>query len=1766
MGIPVNTVFDIIEKVKAWIVGRVNDSQEQLDSDINYSMCCECKTQLMDFSIKGVSVVKSDGRGNPNKGEQLMKLCKYCEHNRKFDRSASGKLRSDNIKSFQSDHLLRFLEANRLSTNSSVASSADDLSPLSFTRSSSRSDDEEDVEDSGKHFLSLSRGYYRGISDIDSCSVSDRHEFLSVKSVGSSPFDSPSRITPRSGSSVHLEQEGSPVSLNDASLRQERLANSKRPETECDDNETTDYGSDDLSVFRDQYAEVKQPFDFESNGLVWLPPPPDDADDETENSFFEYDDEDDDVGESGMIFRKSNISSDIFPTKVKSNEEQKEPLRAVVHGHFRALVLQLLQGEDIYVENEDRGQGWLNIVTSLAWQAANFVKPDTRSGGSMDPGNYVKIKCIESGSPSESTFIKGVVCTKNIKHKRMTSQYRNPRLFLLGGALEYQRASNQLASFDTLLQQEIDHLKLIVSKIEAHRPNVLLVEKSVSSYAQEYLLAKDISLVLNVKRSLLERVARCTGAHIVPSMDKISSARLGNCEVFRLERIVEDCSVAHLPNKKSTKTLMFFEGCPRRLGCTVLLRGAHSELLKKVKRVMHYAVFAAYHLSLETSFLADEGATLLKMPLISPASCPEGLMNLDVGKSVISNQSIQDELSTVEGQCEDFCECSLPITSSFDAILDVSASNDRSVRFTADDNNGSSYLSYSSDCVRPSHTVSMESRNVNAYLHASNTDLVPNVAQGTCHHAQCKDRRSFSRVFSNHELAERSVLEEESVVRHQSESTYGNELTRNEGVEANGVITEYLAVDNHPSILVSFSSHCVLKGTLCERSQLLRIKFYSSFDKPLGRYLQDDLFDQTAYCRSCKESTDAHVRCYIHQQGSLSINVRRLFKVELPGRHEGKIWMWHRCLKCAYIDGVPPANRRVLMSDAAWGLSFGKFLELSFSNHATANRVASCGHSLQRDCLRFYGYGSMVAFFRYSPIDILSVRLPPSMLEFDGRVQQEWVKREAIKLYNEMEVLYAEVFDALQSIEEKSSFGHANLDENGFHNHITDLQALLKKERNEYKTLLHPVGMEDPPYWEDTLDILELNRLRRCLLMDSYIWDHRLYSLESLSKNKALIHRNDPHLMEVGTYDKLKQWRDESFFKNTKLSYAPEENRMAWAVSENPKNHLMSEGKEEHCFSIMDPISKELTEEQLIKKSVESYYGSNTELDSDPRHIHCDRNVDYEVPVDERSLGSIPSPASYLSDKFDSVWTGTALHLTKPQDTHISQPENKQFGTASVIDLLDNCSRRLLKSPMRVHSFDSAMTIQEKIRQGLSPSLQMSSLRSFHASGEFSSMIRDPVPSILRTLSQTSSREAQKLSFIFNTRPLIISSASNLAREGVRLLLPQTGHKNIVVPVCDDEPTSAVSYVLCSKEYEDWITDKLVDHGVSKASESNREDELDPPGFYSATSTLSAFHSFASLESEDIFFRNHLSNDASAAITSMFSDQKKSPHFSTTFEDEYSSSQGKVKFSVICYYGRQFDTLRKMCCPSEVDFIRSLSRCSRWNAQGGKSNVYFAKSLDERFIVKQVTKTELDSFEEFAPQYFKYLMDSLSTGSPTCLAKVLGIYQVTVKHPKSGKQTKMDMMVMENLFFRRNISRVYDLKGSARSRYNADTTGKDKVLLDMNLLETLRTRPIFLGSKAKRSLERAVWNDTSFLASIDVMDYSLLVGVDDEGKELVLGIIDFMRQYTWDKHLETWVKASGILGGPKNASPTVVSPMQYKKRFRKAMTTYFLTVPDQWSL
>jgi hypothetical protein len=49
--------------------------------------------------------------------------------------------------------------------------------------------------------------------------------------------------------------------------------------------------------------------------------------------------------------------------------------------------------------------------------------------------------------------------------------------------------------------------------------------------------------------------------------------------------------------------------------------------------------------------------------------------------------------------------------------------------------------------------------------------------------------------------------------------------------------------------------------------------------------------------------------------------------------------------------------------------------------------------------------------------------------------------------------------------------------------------------------------------------------------------------------------------------------------------------------------------------------------------------------------------------------------------------------------------------------------------------------------------------------------------------------------------------------------------------------------------------------------------------------------------------------------------------------------------------------------------------------------------------------------------------------------------------------------------------------------------------------------PFYVREHAKRLFRGACFNDTKFLADINVMDYSLVVGVDSVKNELVVGIV-----------------------------------------------------------
>ncbi|TFK94955.1 hypothetical protein K466DRAFT_508385 [Polyporus arcularius HHB13444] len=282
-----------------------------------------------------------------------------------------------------------------------------------------------------------------------------------------------------------------------------------------------------------------------------------------------------------------------------------------------------------------------------------------------------------------------------------------------------------------------------------------------------------------------------------------------------------------------------------------------------------------------------------------------------------------------------------------------------------------------------------------------------------------------------------------------------------------------------------------------------------------------------------------------------------------------------------------------------------------------------------------------------------------------------------------------------------------------------------------------------------------------------------------------------------------------------------------------------------------------------------------------------------------------------------------------------------------------------------------------------------------------------------------------------------------------------------------------------------------------------------------------------------------------------------------------SFESGGLTISCTLLYPEQFDALRRTY-DCERSIIESLARCVKFDASGGKSGSAFLKTLDDRFIAKELSRAELQAMETFAPAYFDYMSSAVVAKRPTLLAKIFGCYKITFrksqKHQGTSKSkvTQMNLLVMENLFYDRHFSKIYDLKGSTRNRHVHATGRENEVLLDENLVQTAHMTPFYLREHSKRILRGALFNDSKFLADINVMDYSLVVGVDSAKNELVVGIVDYIRTYTWDKKLESWVKDSTFLGGANKGEPTIIGPKQYRHRFLSAMERYFPLVPDRW--
>ena len=201
-------------------------------------------------------------------------------------------------------------------------------------------------------------------------------------------------------------------------------------------------------------------------------------------------------------------------------------------------------------------------------------------------------------------------------------------------------------------------------------------------------------------------------------------------------------------------------------------------------------------------------------------------------------------------------------------------------------------------------------------------------------------------------------------------------------------------------------------------------------------------------------------------------------------------------------------------------------------------------------------------------------------------------------------------------------------------------------------------------------------------------------------------------------------------------------------------------------------------------------------------------------------------------------------------------------------------------------------------------------------------------------------------------------------------------------------------------------------------------------------------------------------------------------------------------------------------------------------------------------VLKFIKKKERDLFDRCGVQYFKHMCKAIAHQMPSILVRNLGMYKVKIGHSPAS-----EISVMENLCNELSPTVVYDLKGSVKRRYvKKEERVNGRVLLDTNFKEDRNGTPLILDEESGTYLHKSIHNDTLLLAKMNVMDYSLLAIIDEKKKTLKAGIIDIFREFNSAELLEYHTKRAINLG----EKPTVIEPNSYKKRFRTAMSKYFI--------
>lgn len=923
----------------------------------------------------------------------------------------------------------------------------------------------------------------------------------------------------------------------------------------------------------------------------------------------------------------------------------------------------------------------------------------------------------------------------------------------------------------------------------------------------------------------------------------------------------------------------------------------------------------------------------------------------------------------------------------------------------------------------------------------------------------------------------------------------------------------------HKSIHLLYSNVSIKNNIPCNGPNIIVVDFYTDNDKFLGLQLDEMFSDSFKECEECGELLFEHYKNYVHGNGKLDMIIERY--ESLPPEHlpfTNQRTVWSVCKQCNFKSPV------VAMSDDTYYMSIGKYFEASFwGKNMVLNHKCDCEHDFFKDHVKYFGFNEMAIKIAYTPIDTFEVVVPTKQLEYDPAIEIN-LKIEALEsIRSKTNKFFQSISKRLNRVkvdtfDKQEEDGSKRIEE-------------LKKKLQEQET---NIRQETLNIYELTLPTvyLPLNSILRKLQELGVEWDDDFndFEVEFLPSENEITRITQSHLRNF-LLDRFDDKEVEMEDMKEKKPLDDKDHEI------EPPVDLKDERSEEIDKLIPKALLKPQTNVGHKISKMEALLQNETQWKADDKKKKLLNHKESDMSLNSTlSTSSQPSTVknknkvSQLTSFFDQMnFDQISMEFKKQRELELRKNLNK-FRALPIV-----ASKPIVEIYNNIEDVVDVDEIEERKKaMKINKSDELKSTDTKPEDDE--KKVRERKEKILDI------PQPEKVSLLKSLTNFWADRSASLW-DPLEYPLDRTEHTfaDSDIIVREDEPSSLVAFCLSTNDYK------------QKIKEMAEEPDMENPESHEVDHKKLA--SFGKIEKK---FKSRFDNGGKPSEIENLMTKTKSTHLKYQFTD------GSTELSCKIFYSEQFNALRRSCS-KEDQFIQSLSRCVKWNSSGGKSGSNFLKTLDNRFIVKELSKSELESFVSMAPFYFKYISQSMFNTLTTALAKIFGFYQIHIKNTITGKTFKMDFLIMENLFYNTKTTRIFDLKGSMRNRHVTQTGQENEVLLDENMIEYIYESPVFVKENLKKLLRGSLFNDTSFLSAMEVMDYSLIIGINDTSNKLYIGIIDWLRTFTWDKKVENWVKGNNLIGGNKKGKdPTIVTPKQYRIRFREAMERYILEVPDIW--